>query len=73
LVSSTSDRVGVRYAANTIGIQLSAAAIGGALIPSLAGTLAQRISLETIPVLLSVSLFGLLILYLLSTRIKMAE
>jgi fucose permease len=73
LVSSTSDRVGARYAANTIGIQLSAAAIGGALIPSLAGTLAQRISLETIPVLLSISLFGLLILYLLSTRLKKAE
>lgn len=73
LVSSTSDRVGVRYAGNTIGIQLSAAAIGGALIPSLAGTLARRISLETIPVLLSLSLFGLLILYLLSTRVKMKE
>jgi fucose permease len=73
LVSSTSDRVGARYAANTIGIQFGAAAIGSALIPSLAGTLAQRISLETIPMLLSVSLFGLLILYLLSTRVKMTE
>ncbi len=70
LVSSTSQRVGARYAANTIGIQLSAAAIGGALIPSIGGTLAARSSLEIIPVLLSITLFGLLALYLISTRLK---
>jgi fucose permease len=73
LVSSTSQRVGQRYAGNTIGIQFCAAALGGALLPSLAGYLAERISLETIPMMLSVSLLGLLILSLLSTRIKMAE
>ncbi len=70
LVSSTSRRVGAHHAANTIGIQLSAAALGGALLPSLAGYLAERISLETIPVMLSVSLLGLLILFSLSTRVK---
>ncbi len=68
LVSSTSQRVGPRHAGNTIGIQISAAGLGGALLPSLAGFLAERISLETIPVMLSVSLLGLLILYLLSTH-----
>jgi fucose permease len=73
LVSSTSQRVGQRHAGNTIGIQISAAGLGGALLPALAGILAARISLETIPVLLSFSLLGLLILYLLSTRIRMAE
>ena len=73
LVSSTSQRVGQRHAGNTIGIQMSAAGLGGALLPSLAGFLAERISLETIPAMLSVSLLGLLILYLLSTRVKMAE
>ena len=73
LVSSTSQRVGQRHAGNTIGIQMSAAGLGGALLPSLAGFLAERISLETIPAMLSVSLLGLLILYLLSTRIRMAE
>ncbi len=72
LVSSTSQRVGDHHAANTIGIQMSAAALGGALLPALAGFLAQRVSLETIPAMLSVSLLGLLILYLLSTRVKMA-
>jgi fucose permease len=70
LVSSTSQRVGQRHAGNTIGIQISAAGLGGALLPSLAGFLAERISLETIPVMLIVSLLGLLILYLLSTSIK---
>jgi fucose permease len=73
LVSSTSQRVGKRHAGNTIGIQISAAGLGGALLPALAGILAARISLETIPVMLFVSLLGLLILYLLSTRIKIAE
>jgi fucose permease len=71
LISSTSQRVGKRYAGNTIGIQMSAAGLGGALLPALAGVLAERISLETIPVMLTVSLLGLLILYLLSARVKM--
>jgi fucose permease len=52
---------------------MGAAGLGGALLPSLAGFLAERSSLEIIPVILSVSLLGLLILYLLSTRVKMAE
>ena len=73
LVSSTSQRVDRRYAGNTIGIQMSAAGLGGALLPALAGILAERISLETIPVMLSISLLGLLALYWLSTRVKMAE
>jgi fucose permease len=73
LVSSTSQRVGQRHAGNTIGIQIGAAGLGGAILPALAGILAARISLETIPVMLSVSLLGLLVLYLLSTRIRIAE
>ncbi|HLO30291.1 MAG TPA: MFS transporter [Anaerolineales bacterium] len=73
LVSSTSQRVGEHHAANTIGIQMSAASLGGALLPALAGFLAQRISLETIPVMLTVSLLGMLILYRLSMPLKTAE
>ena len=73
LVSSTSERVGAHHAANTIGIQLSAAALGGALLPSLAGILAQRVSLETIPAMLAVSLLGLLALYWLAVRMKKVE
>ena len=70
LVSSTGQRVGKRHAGNTIGIQMSAASLGGAVLPALAGVLAQRISLEAIPVMLSISLLGLLILYLFSTRVQ---
>lgn len=73
LVSSTSQRVGVHHAANTIGIQISAAAFGGALLPYLAGYFAQRSSLEVIPVILCAALFGLLILYLFSLRLKTSE
>ncbi len=69
LVSSTSQRVGESHAANTIGIQMSAASVGGALLPALAGFLAQRFSLEAIPVMLAVLLFSLLVLYWLSIRV----
>jgi fucose permease len=60
LVSGTVERVGVQHAANTIGIQISAAGLGAALMPALAGVLARRISLEVIPVfwLLLVVLLG---------------
>lgn len=73
LISSTSQRVGEHHAANTIGIQISAAGLGGALLPVLAGYLAQRISLEAIPVMLAISLLALLSLYILSTRVKLVE
>jgi fucose permease len=69
LVSSTSGRVGEKHAANTIGIQMSAASIGGALLPALAGILAQRYSLEAIPVMLVVMLASLVVLYWLSVNV----
>lgn len=59
LVSGTSRRVSPRFAANTIGIQMAAASLGAASIPSLIGVLARNISLEVIPVCLF-SLFALL-------------
>lgn len=60
LVSLTSLRVGDNHAANTIGMQISAAGFGAAVIPGLAGVLAENISLEAIPVYLTI-LFGVLI------------
>jgi fucose permease len=68
LVSGTSARVTPRHAANTIGMQISAAGLGGAAIPSLAGVLARNISLEVIPVYLSALLATLFILYVLASR-----
>lgn len=70
LISSTGQRVGEQHAANTIGIQISAAALGGALLPAFAGFLAQRTSLEAIPVMLAVSLLGMFTLYMISIRLN---
>jgi fucose permease len=68
LVSGTSKRVSARHAANTIGMQISAAGLGVAVIPSLAGVLAQRSSLEIIPVFLVFLLSILFLLYTLSLK-----
>jgi nitrate/nitrite transporter NarK len=52
--------VGVHFAANTIGMQMAAGALGAAVIPSLVGILARRTSLEVVPVCLMVLFAGLL-------------
>jgi len=52
MMSGTSQRVGDRDAANTIGMQMAAAGLGTAIIPGLMGVLARRVSLEAIPIFL---------------------
>ena len=66
LMSGTSSRVSPKFAANTIGFQMMSAGIGGALLPTLMGVFARRISLDTIPVFMFVLLVALLIVYLVS-------
>lgn len=68
LVSLTSSRVGDHHAANTIGMQISAAGFGVAIIPGLAGVLAQNYSLEAIPVFLTILFFILALLYSLTSH-----
>jgi fucose permease len=51
LMSRTPARLGTDFAAHAIGFQVSAATIGGAAIPALAGQLAQRVSLESVAAL----------------------
>lgn len=63
LVSGTSLRVPEKHAANTIGMQISAAGLGGALLPGAAGYLARHISLEIIPVYLTALIILLFVLY----------
>lgn len=70
LVSGTSRRVGKKFAANTIGIQLGAAGFGVAVIPGFIGVLARRISLEVVPVSLFVLYAALIGLYLLSIQME---
>jgi fucose permease len=65
LMSGTSQRVGEHFAANTIGMQMAAAGLGTAVIPSLVGMLARRSSLEIIPlclITLFAALFGAYVL-----------
>ena len=68
LVSGTSDRVSARYAANTIGMQIGGAGLGAAAIPALVGVLAQRISLEVIPVCMMLLFVTLIVLQALSNQ-----
>ncbi len=63
LISGTSARVGAHYAANTIGMQMAVTGLGASLIPSLMGVLADRFSLEVVPVVLSLLFLTLFILY----------
>jgi len=67
LTSGTSQRVGVHFAANTIGIQMAATGLGTAVIPSVLGLLARSFSLEAIPIALVVVFAILFGLYQLST------
>ena len=62
LMSGTSARVGDRFAANTIGIQMASTGLGTAVIPSLLGIIARRLSLEVVPLSMGIiflTLFGL--------------
>ncbi len=68
MMSGTKTRVGDRYAANTIGMQMAATGFGTAVIPSLMGVLARQISLEVIPICLLAVYAGLFGFYLLAMR-----
>ena len=59
-------RVGARDAANTIGMQMAVTGLGASLIPGLVGVLADRFSLEIVPICLVLLFLTLFILYRLS-------
>jgi fucose permease len=68
MMSGTSQRVGMKDAANTIGLQMAATGLGTAVVPSLMGVLARQVSLEVIPICQAAVFAGLLGLSLLSAR-----
>ena len=68
MMSGTRTRVGDRFAANTIGMQMAATGLGTVVIPSTMGVLARHISLEVIPVCLLAVYIGLLTVYFLAIR-----
>jgi len=63
MMSGTSKRVGEHFAANTIGMQMTATGLGTAVIPGLMGVVAKQVSLETIPLILLGVYAGLLGVY----------
>ncbi len=69
MMSGTRTRVGDHYAANTIGMEMTATGLGTAVIPSLMGVLARQISLEVIPVILLAVYAVLFVIYLLAVRL----
>ncbi|HSH01789.1 MAG TPA: MFS transporter [Anaerolineae bacterium] len=66
MMSGTRYRVGPRYAANTIGMQVAATGFGTAIIPTLMGTLARYLSLEAIPISLLFVYTSLILTYTLA-------
>jgi len=68
LTSRTAERVGPAHAHNSIGLQTGFAGLGGALVPALAGVLAENITLE----LIGPFLFGLGVLLLLLYEASLA-
>ena len=63
LMSGTSQRVGEGYTSNTISFQMAMTGLGGAIIPSLVGVLANNLSLEIVPICLTVLFSALLLSY----------
>lgn len=50
LIGSTDSRVGKRHAANTIGFQIGAASLGGAVVAGIAGAMAQAFGLHMLAI-----------------------
>jgi len=73
LTSGTSRRVSPRFAANTIGMQMAGASLGGVLVPSLIGVLARNISLDVVPVCMFVLYAVLMMAYLVSEKVSIPE
>ena len=63
LISVTPGRAGAHHAPNAIGFQVSAASLGGALLPALAGVLAEYLGLDVIGAALVVASLVMLVLY----------
>lgn len=63
LVSITPDRIGKEHTATAIGVQISMAMLGGALVPGFAGFLSDDFGLEVITKVFSVGALILAVLY----------
>ena len=68
LISSTPRRLGVADATNAIGFQVGAASFGIAVLPGLAGALAERTSIEIVPPYLLTAMLIMLALHEIAVR-----
>lgn len=68
MMSGTSQRVGEHFAANTIGMQITATGFATAVIPGLMGVFARQVSLEIIPLCLLAVYAGLFGLYMVAVK-----
>jgi fucose permease len=74
VTSATPERVGAEHAANAIGFQVAAAALGASLLPALAGILAESAGLEVIaPFLLATSVVLFLLHEIVARRTREAR
>ena len=71
LISQTPANVGKQHSANLVGFQISAAMLGGALLPSIAGWLSTSFDLEIIPKFYVLLAVLLLIFYAASRKLKL--
>lgn len=63
LIATTPQRVSAGQVANTLGFQIAAAGLGGSLLSSLTGVLADSVSLESIAAFIFALLLAMLVIY----------
>jgi fucose permease len=68
LISSTPTRLGLADATNAIGFQVGAASFGIAILPGLAGAMAERMSIEIIPPFLMTTAAIMFVLHEVAVR-----
>jgi fucose permease len=73
LIAITPARLGIERARSAIGYQVAAAALGGALVPGLAGVLAARWSLEVVGPVLVVATGVMIVLHAAAQRVAGAQ
>lgn len=68
LISITPDQLGKEHTATAVGIQISMAMLGGALLPGLAGLLSNQFGLEVISIVFAIASIVLALLFGLTKR-----
>lgn len=69
LVTATQERLGTHHAPNAIGFQVAAASAGAGLLPAVTGIVAQRTSLEAVPIVWLGLCLAVVVFYELSQRL----